>query len=212
MIEINGRPILSYQIEWMRSQGVTDVVFLCGYRGDQIESYFGDGSAHGITAHYSFEDVSEDGMASLGRGGAVRKGLSLVPPDASTVVVTNGDNITNQDLSELWDVHRSRNALATIMLHQVNSPYGMVKVQDDGAVTEFIEKGALPILVNAGVYLFDRSLEQRLPERGDHEVTTFPELAAERRMFAIESNAMWLTVDSHKDIETVAEQLRAVLA
>ena len=44
MVEINGKPIISYQVDWMRSQGVTDVIFLCGYKGDMIQNYFGNGS------------------------------------------------------------------------------------------------------------------------------------------------------------------------
>ena len=82
MISLNGRPMISYQVEWMRSQGVTDVVFLCGYLGNVIKDYFGDGRKFGINAHYSFEDKP------LGRGGAVRKGMSLVPSDSGTVLVT----------------------------------------------------------------------------------------------------------------------------
>jgi len=66
MVEVAGKPILSYQVDWMRSQGVTDVVFLCGYKGEMIREYFGDGSGHGIAAHYSFEE------SPLGRGGAMK--------------------------------------------------------------------------------------------------------------------------------------------
>ena len=65
MIPLNGRPILWYQVEWMRSYGVTDVIFLCGYLGDTVSEYFGDGSKFGINAHYSYED------SPLGRGDTV---------------------------------------------------------------------------------------------------------------------------------------------
>jgi NDP-sugar pyrophosphorylase family protein len=203
MVPVSGRPMISYQVDWMRSQGVTDVVFLCGYLGETIRDYFGNGSKHGINAHYSFEDTP------LGRGGAVRKGLSLVPQDAGTVLVTNGDNITDQPLSEMKALHELKNALATIMLAPYYSQYGTVEADDDGTVTGFVEKGRLPLWINAGVYLFDRSLEQRLPKVGDHETTTFQELAAERKMAALRSEAMWLTVDSQKDLREVEERLKA---
>ncbi len=201
MIPINGKPMLSYQVEWMRDQGVTDVVFLCGYLGERIRDYFGDGRKFGITAHYSFEDVP------LGRGGAVRKGMSQVPADAGTVLVTNGDNVTDQRLAEMRSLHERNNALATIMLSPYMSQYGTVDTEEDGTVIRFVEKGRLPLWVNAGIYLFDRSLEQRLPEIGDHETTTFQEIASERRMSGLHSEAMWLTVDSQKDIAACEAKL-----
>lgn len=206
MVRLNGRPMISYQVEWMRQQGVTDVVFLCGYLGHTIQDYFGDGSKFGITAHYSFED------APLGRGGAVRKGMSLIPADAGTVLVTNGDNVTDQKISEMRALHDRKDALVTIMLTPYMSQYGTVETEDDGTVVRFVEKGQLPLWINAGVYLFDRSLEHRLPEVGDHETTTFQELAAERRMAALRSDAMWLTMDSQKDIATCEAQLAKVHA
>lgn len=201
MIPLNGRPILSYQVEWMRNQGVTDVIFLCGYLGDTVSEHFGDGSKFGINAHYSFED------SPLGRGGAVRKGMSQVPADAKTVLVANGDNLTDQDLSELKALHSRNDSLATIMLTPYISQYGTVEADDSGIVQRFVEKGRLPLWINAGVYLFDRSLELRLPEIGDHETTTFQELAAERKMSALRSEATWLTVDSQKDIAECEAQL-----
>ncbi len=206
MIELNGKPMLHYQVEWMRSQGVTDIVFLCGYLGDKIQDYFGDGSSFGVTTHYSFEE------SRLGRGGAVRQGLSHVPRDTGTVLVTNGDNITDQDLSQMWALHQRNDALATIMLSRFISQYGTVETAGDGAVLEFVEKGELPLWVNAGVYLFDRSLEDRLPEVGDHETTTFQELAAERRMYALKSKAMWLTVDSLSDVARSEQRLAKAYA
>ena len=204
MISLNNRPMLSYQVQWMRSQGVTDVVFLCGYLGQTIQDYFKDGSEFGINAHYSFEDTP------LGRGGAVRKGMSLVPEDSTPVLITNGDNVTNLDLNEMKALHAKNNALATIMLSPYISQYGTVETEEDGTVRQFVEKGRLPLWINAGVYLFERSLEQRLPEIGDHETTTFQELASEKRMAALRSEAEWLTVDSQKDIAGCEERLRAL--
>mgnify|MGYP002526894750 CR=1 FL=1 len=90
MVEINGKPIISYQVDWMRSQGVTDVIFLCGYKGDMIQNYFGNGSKHGITAHYSFEDTP------LGRGGALKQGLSLAPDNATNVLVARSEEHTSE--------------------------------------------------------------------------------------------------------------------
>ena len=53
MVPVGGKPILWHQVQWLKEAGVTDVVFLAGYRWEAIQDYFGDGQAFGIRAHYS---------------------------------------------------------------------------------------------------------------------------------------------------------------
>ena len=67
MIQIEGKPILHYQIEWLKKSGVTEVIFACGYLNEKIREYFGDGWKLGIKADYSIEEKP------LGRGGAIKK-------------------------------------------------------------------------------------------------------------------------------------------
>ena len=203
MVPLNGRPMLSYQVDRLLANGVTDIVFLCGYRGETIEGYFGNGSEFGFRARYSFEDKP------LGRGGAVRKGLAMVPASEELVVVTNGDNVTTQPLDELIALHRKLGAMATMMLVPQPSQYGVVESDPEGRVTRFVEKGPLPFWINAGLYVFSREIETRLPKIGDHETSTFQELAAERRLAALKSNALWMTVDSPKELREVEEKMRA---
>ena len=202
MVEINGKPIIGYQVDWMRAQGVTDVVFLCGYMGEMIQDYFGDGTEHGITAHYSFEE------SPLGRGGAIKQGLSLVPKDARYVLVANGDVITNQPLAPIAKLHEKTGAMGTIMLVQYPNQYGVVESDDQNVVTRFIEKGSLPFWINAGVYLFDRQIESLLPDIGDHETTTFQDLAKQGRLAAYRSEMAWTSIESAKDLSDITNQIR----
>ena len=202
MVEINGKPIIGYQVDWMRTQGVTDVVFLCGYMGHMIQDYFGDGSEHGITAHYSFEE------SPLGRGGAIKQGLSLVPVDAKNVLIANGDIITNQPLAPIADLHEKTGSMGTIMLVPYPSQYGVVESDDQDFVTRFIEKGSLPFWINAGVYLFDRQIEPLLPDVGDHETTTFQDLAKQGRLAAYRSDMAWTSIESPKDLSDITAQIR----
>jgi NDP-sugar pyrophosphorylase family protein len=202
MVEINGKPIIAYQVDWMREQGVTDVVFLCGYMGEMIQEYFGDGSKYGITAHYSFED------SPLGRGGALKQGLSHVPVDTKNVLVANGDIITNQPLKPIADLHAESDAMCTMMLVPYLSQYGVVKIDEQDHVTEWVEKGPLPFWINAGVYLFDRNIESLLPDIGDHETTTFQDLTNQRKLSAYRSDKFWTSIESAKDLSDVTANVR----
>ncbi|MBI4198349.1 MAG: nucleotidyltransferase family protein, partial [Chloroflexi bacterium] len=135
MVPVQGRPILWHQLQALKRVGVTDVVFLCGYRWEAIQDYFGDGSAFGVRAAYSVEETP------LGRGGAIKKGLGLVPKREGTVLALNGDVLTSQDLAPMIQQHRLTGATATDMLVPYPSAYGVVEVDAQNRITAFVEKG-----------------------------------------------------------------------
>ena len=65
----------------------------------------------------------------------------------------------------------------------------------------------MPYWINAGIYIFDRRIEEELPQLGDHEDRTFPRLAREGKMAALKSRAFWRGVDSCKDLQEAEEYL-----
>ncbi len=203
MVPVVDVPLLAHQTAWLRENGITDIVFLTGYLADTVEEYFGDGSSQGFNAHYSREDEP------LGRGGAVKQGLGLVPDSETEVVVVNGDILTDQPLDPLLELRRSTNSMVSIMLIPYVSEFGIVDIDDEDVINAFVEKGELPFWINAGVYVFDRGVEELLPDVGDHETETFPELAAQGKMRGLRSSAHWISVDSFKDLREAEEMVRA---
>lgn len=203
MVEVAGRPILAYQIAWLRRYGVEEIVIACGYLAAVIQDYFGDGSKYGVRIQYALE------REPLGRGGGFRFGMQLLTGDGP-VVGTNGDIVTNLDLSDLLRRHHESGALATDVLVALRSPYGIVDVDERGCVTGFREKPLLPYWLNGGIYVFERAIVGLLPERGDHEDTTFPQLAAERRLFGYQTRAFWRPADTVKDVTELQQALAGI--
>jgi len=201
MIPVAGRPIVEHQLEWLRAGGVNAAVILCGYKADVLKKHVGDGSRFGIAVSYSLE------AEPLGRGGALKQGYTMVPPGQRHVVACNGDILTNQALADIVEFHERKRAAATVMLSPLRSPFGVVEVARDGRITEFREKPELPYWVNAGIYVLAPEFFERLPDRGDHETTTFPDLAAEGRLFGFKSRAYWRPVDSIKDLKEAEREL-----
>lgn len=204
---LDGKPILWYQVEWLKQAGVTNVIFLVGYRWEMVREYFGDGSKFGVKPTYSVE------TRPLGRGGAIRSGLAHVPEEEDTVMVLNGDIITGQDPNAVVDFYLGKRQanpdhLATIMVAPMVSPYGLVDLNSESDVVGFREKVELPHWINAGVYVFDRAIGPLMPELGDHEVSTFPDLAEEGRISAFKSNEFWRSIDSFKDLREAEEFVR----
>ena len=211
MIALCGRPILWHQVRWLCEAGVTDVVFLVGHLADAVGDYFGDGSDYGIRAHYIREDEP------LGRGGALRQGLASLPRDDRPVIATNGDVVTDAGIGDLLDDYHDRRRnnpahLASILTVPMTSPYGIVDTDTNGVVSQFREKAVLPYAINGGVYVLHPGIRDLLPEIGDHETTTFPALAAEGRMSAVSTDAIWRSVDSPKDLREAEEHLSSTVA
>ena len=197
MIQISGRPILEYQLQWLKKQGVKDFIFLVGYKADVIIEYFGDGSKWDVNIDYSVEDIP------VGTGGAIYNARRLI--DRDEFIVVNGDIITDLRIFPL--LQAIQDAIGSIALVPMPSPYGIVEIGDEGTIKRFREK---PLLedkwINAGVYVFKRDILDFLPRKGDIEKTTFPELANRGLLKGVKYNGVfWKSIDTVKDLEYMEE-------
>jgi mannose-1-phosphate guanylyltransferase len=116
-------------------------------------------------------------------------------------VVMNGDVLTDLDVSALVAFHDRAGAEATIALHEVDDPsrYGVVPTDDDGRVTDFVEKPprdeAPTNLINAGTYVLEPSVLDRIVDgrRVSIERETFPGMVQDRSLFAVSDGGVyWL--------------------
>ena len=121
---------------------------------------------------------------------------------------TTQDELLDLDFAALLARHRSSGAAATIAVAQPTSPFGVVELDDD-RVTGFAEGGTIESWVSCGVYVLSEEALARFPERGDHETTAFPELAAEGKLRAFRHEGLWLTVNTPKDLRRAEEYLGA---
>ncbi|MFE0318235.1 nucleotidyltransferase family protein, partial [Streptomyces albogriseolus] len=145
------------------------------------------------------------------RGG----GAGLTPPPARLPhpdrpwFATNGDIWTRFSLRDMADFHTERDAVATVALARPRLPWGAVRTDGFGLITDFIEAPPSTFEINAGVYVFSPEFAGLLPERGDHERTTFPHLARERRLagFTIPQGSYWRAIDTAKDLTEAAKEL-----
>ncbi len=201
MAPVNGKPLIHHQLSWLQSWGVEQAYILCGYKYEVMVDYFQRDQSLDMAIHFVPEEEP------LGRGGAFKQGLGKIDPGTELVIATNGDIVTDQPLDELIDAHRRFGGLATIMLSPLRSSYGIVHTQDDGRVLLFQEKPLLPYWVNSGIYAFNPAIRKLLPTVGDHETTMFPELAKQGKLFAFKSSAMWIPVDTIKDLGEASSML-----
>lgn len=193
MVEVLGKPILLHQIEHLANHGVKRFVIACHYKWEVIRDFFGDGSPFEVAIAYSVE------KEPLGRGGAIKEAYRQVLTKDQPVIATNGDNLFDVDIGELLRQHTDSQALTTITLVPLRSPYGIVEVEGT-LVKAFKEKIELPHWINAGVYVLSPEAFEHFPEKGDHERSTFPRFASEDKLSAYLHQGFWKGIDNLKDL------------
>ena len=196
LVPVAGSPLAEYTVGRLVAAGVTRVIVAC--RAGQEDVFVN--ALGGLGAE--IEPVGE--QEPLGRGGGLRLAASR-RKEQGTVLALNGDELLDLDFAALHAEHESSGAAATIVVSQVRSPFGVVSLEDDGRVTGFREAPLLSDWVNSGVYALGEEALERLPERGDHELTTFPELAAEGKLRGYRHRGVWLTLNTPKDLRRAEE-------
>ncbi|UOE17850.1 nucleotidyltransferase family protein [Thermobifida halotolerans] len=204
MVEVADRPIIDHQLEWLARHGVEHVVVSCGYKAEVLREHL-SGRDHGPAISLLVEDEP------LGRGGALRFAASGLKDDDAPYFALNGDVLTWFPLDEFTAYHREKGGLITLALAQYRTSWGIVDVTDSGLIEGFTQSPLLPFWINAGVYVFEPDATPLLPVRGDHESTTFPDLAGQGRLFGYRIRGFWRGVDTVKDVKEASEQIPELL-
>jgi NDP-sugar pyrophosphorylase family protein len=200
LVPVGGRPLAGYTVGRLAAAGVTRAILACA--SGQEERFASDLGGLGV------EIVAVGEPEPLGRGGGLRFAAAS-RRESGPVLAMNGDELLDLDYSGLLTEHGRMGAAATVVVAQVNSPFGVVDLDADDTIRGFREAPKLEHWVNAGVYVLGEEALERLPERGDHEQSTFPELAREGKLRAFRHTGAWLTVNTPKDLRRAEEHLTA---
>src|SRR3954451_12710033 len=178
VVPLVDRPFIAYMLEWLHAHGVDDVIMSCGFLATSVRNVLGDGSRYGVRLR--FVEESEP----LGTAGALKHAESLLD---ERFLMLNGDVLTDIDLTQQVAQHESTGARATLALVPVEDPsaYGLVRLNDDSSVREFVEKPAPDQIdtnnISAGAYVLERSVLSllRRGERASIERDVFPRLVGD---------------------------------
>jgi len=200
MINVSGKPLLQWMIEWLRVNDVRNIVVGVAYKKRKIIDYFKDGETLDVKIKYSTHTI--EGGTNEGFKLAIQRHVR-----DEAFLAMNGDELVDINVNKMLTHHRKHRGVATIAVGHLRSPYGIVEL--DGAdITGFHEKPTLKsILVSTGVYMFSQDVLRYLPDSGDIERTMFPKLSSMHKLRAYVHNGFWATVNSLKDLEEVEMQL-----
>ena len=203
MVPVAGVPYLEHQLRLLARQGILDVVLLTGYLGEQVEEYFGDGRALGISIQYSREPEP------LGTGGALRDARRKLGP---AFLLIYGDSYLPIDYTEALGKLAQSGAEGLMVVYDNRladtSVKNNVNLDDDFFVSRYEKDSADPLsYVEAGVLAFRHEVLERIPGEGavSLEKLIFPQLIAERRLLGLPTSQRFY------DIGT-PDRLRAIEA
>ena len=210
------RPLLEYIIRLLVYHNVREIVLLTGYKADEIERYFEDGSKFGARLTYSQDAKQMGGSANAVANALLAKKLG----DCDTLVVYYGDILSDLNVTELVRRHHSSRVDATLVLdNRYTLPVGVAKVKN-GRVASFEEKPSYEMSVTTGNMVVGESGQELIVkmsrERRKNDLMTdfIPRLLKTRgRVGAYYTKGFWHdigTIASYEQLnqERVDEKLR----
>lgn len=197
-IGISQRPVLEYVVRHLVRHGVTDFVFMVGYKHEQIRGYFRDGDGLGANIEYVVDPARFQGT-----GAALLNAEDELQGEEEFLVYYT-DILTNANMSRMLAYHHDKAADATVMVSKGwKLPVGLVEMDEDGIVESFKEKPPLPdVFVNTGISILKPKVLEDLREiskrhsKIDLSGHLLPKLASERRLRAFVTDAWWEDIGS----------------
>ena len=173
MLPVAGKPIIQYNIESLRDNGIKDILLIVRYKEEMVRDYFGDGSDFGVNITYQTQ------KDFLGTANAIGYGKDFIK---DSMIVLNGDIILDNEI--IHEIIKKYNYLkpdTLMVLTEVEDPsaFGVVEIEN-GNIKSIVEKPkkeeAPSNLVNAGIYIFNKDIFDKIDrteisERGEYEIT-----------------------------------------
>lgn len=196
LVPVGDRPILELILAWLARSGVTRVDVCIGHLGELIQTYFSQAGTipRRLDVRWQYE------REPLGTAGALR----MIPDVDESLLVVNGDILTDLDATELLEFHRLHGAALTIAVREARIETDLgVLVQEGETVVGYHEKPTIQYTASAGVYVYEPSVLRQLPDGP----LQFPDLvlrllADGQRVVAYPTTAAWShigTVEQHEE-------------
>ena len=159
LIEILNKPFLEYQLEFLKANGITDVVLCIGHLGAQIQETFGDGSKYGLHISYSLEETP------LGTAGALKNAGTLLH---DKFFVMYGDSYVFLDFQKIYSWFLSQNKLSLDTVYKNHNSFDKSNTAISGnLITKYskVDQTKDMVYIDYGVTLYKKEVLELIPAR-----------------------------------------------
>jgi len=217
LVDVGGHPILWHIMKLYAHHGFRDFVLCLGYRGNMIKEYFLNYEAMnndfticlGRESRIEYNDnhqeqdfritLADTGLESM-TGGRLKRAQKYIPDDC--FMVTYGDGVSDVDIRKLVEFHKSHGKLATVTTFRPISRFGILDINSENQVQNFIEKPKSDAWASAGYFVFQRQIFDYLDgDRCILEHEPLERLAAERQLVAYNHDGTFFAMDTYREFQ-----------
>ncbi|KHO45352.1 MAG: mannose-1-phosphate guanylyltransferase, phosphomannomutase [archaeon GW2011_AR3] len=207
LIPVHNKTLTEHLFDLFKKYDIRDIVMAVGHMRDKIKSHYGDGSKFGIRLTYVEE------TRPLGTAGPLRLAKNLLN---ESFIVSNGDELKDLNIEEMYKVHKENKALVTIALTTVVDPtqYGVAKLSGS-RILEFVEKPkkheAPSNLINSGFYIIEPEVISMI-KRGFTmlEKDVFPKLAQKGKLYGYPFSGQWFDTGNIERYERALKEWKDI--
>lgn len=216
LVLINDKPILWHIMKFYSSYGFNDFILCVGYKGEMIKQYFMEmywrnndltldlENGQRVVYHTKEEENWKITIINTGletqTGGRVKAIEKYI--DSDEFMLTYGDGLSDVNLQELVEYHRSKNTIATLTGVYPISNFGLMEVKD-GIVKAFKEKPVLKDMVNGGYMVLNKKVFEYIKDDVPFEEAPLVNISKEDQLAVYEHKGFWKAIDTHKDVLAV---------
>ena len=202
LMPVGERPILEIVIGQLRAAGIKKITMAVNHMADIIIAFFGNGEKFGVEISYSMEDTP------LGTVGPIK----LIRDLPENFLVMNGDILTNLDCADLFRAHIISGASLTIATYKRYSQidFGVLEInKTTNRLIGFREKPIYHFDVSMGIYVFKRSLLDRVPVNQPFGIDSLvlAMLADNAQVNSYPFDGYWLDIGRPEDYEQANEDI-----
>ena len=203
MLPLGEKPILEHLIEWVRKNGVKEIVLCVSYLRKKIEDYFGDGKKFGVKIEYA---ISNKPLATAGQLKTAEKFID------GTFVCLYGDSIYNFSLRSMIAQHKKSKSIVTMSLYdyKFNLKYGVIDTTKVGRVNSWNEKPKFSAKINMGCYVMESELLQLIPKNKPYGMddTIRKVLAKKKKVTSVISKKGFIDIGDKETYEKANDEYK----
>lgn len=212
MVPINGKPVLQLQLENLIQNNIKEIIIIIGKNGHTISDYFGDGSHWNIKITYITE------QQPLGTAGAFYYLKNLVKNDFFLIF---GDLVLDIDWERLFQYHKKKSALITMLVHPNTHPFDsdIIDADSNGRVKQIFPKNEVRTvfhhnLINSGIYVMSPMVIDLIdqPRKMDLEKDIVTRMISSGQIYAYRSTEYVKDMGTPQRYETVTQELNRNIA
>jgi len=197
MIKIGEKPFLEHQLELLKKNGISDIIFCIGYRGAKIESYFGNGKKFGVRIKYSREKEK-----LLGTGGALKNAENLLN---NVFMVMYGDSYLPFDFRAAINYFKKFAKLGLMVVYRNRNKYEKSNILiEDNLVKQYDKEKPMKEMeyIDYGVSIFKKKALKFLSENTPCDLSQLHQALIKRnQLLAFESKVRFYTIGSFEELE-----------